>query len=185
MRLKGHRLVRTLLLFVLVLFVPVLRSCGHLSYGFPTVALSAADPFQIQSLSPGNLAINLAVLAALFLVVYAWVFRTRAPKPFWDSGLNFVLIYHALTYFGFWAVYWLNGVEGEVAGNFVGAYSLLLYGPFLAFTPLNVLQDFSSASSFFGDSLDISLRVAYLVMVLVWFFAGLLVHALRTRIRPT
>jgi hypothetical protein len=158
----------------MVIFVPVIRSCGEVSYGFPTVAIEAGTPFEIEGISIPNTLLNIAIVSLLIFSLHYLYTKKLGNALYLREGMRFLYIYHFLILFGFWAVYWLSLSKNDLMGYIVGAYSFLLYGPFLFFFELNILEGISENSTFFGDPDDIQMRIVYVFMGLLWFGVGVL-----------
>jgi hypothetical protein len=163
-----------MLLCVMVIFVPVIRSCGEVSYGFPTVAIEAKTPFEIEGISIPNVIINIALVSLLVFGFYYLFTKKYSNTLYLREGIRFLYIYHVLILFGFWVVYWLSLSNMDFLGYIVGAYSFLIYGPFLFFIELDILESFSENSRFFGDPDDLQMRLVYVFMGLLWFGIGVL-----------
>ena len=170
---KKMVLAKWIVLSIVVIFVPVIRSCGNVSYGFPTVAIEAKSPFEIEHVSVPNIILNIAVVCSLILCIHFVYTRKINDSLILREGFRFVYIYHVLILFGFCAIYWLGLSENDLFGYIAGAYSILIYGPFLFFIELHILENVSENSIFFGDSLDIQMRIVYVLMCFVWFLLGL------------
>lgn len=159
-------------LFFMIAFVPALRSCANVSYGFPSVIFEATDPYTVTTFHPWNLALNGVVLAVLFVALYFLVFKRLRDNRKIQEGLKYLYIFNGLEYVGFWGVYWLISSKSALVGALVMAYSFLLYGPLFLLNDLGIFTDISRASPFFGDEYDIKIRVVYVFMSMVWFAIG-------------
>lgn len=172
MRGKTAGLMRATALFLMILFVPALRSCANVSYGFPTVVIEASDPFTIKAFHPWHLVLNALVLAAVFLALYRVVPTTVRRDRKLREGFKCLFLYNGLTYVGFWGVYWLIGSKNDLIGALVMGYSFLLYGPLFLVKGFGLFSSLSRESPLFGDSEDIKVRLFYIAMSCVWFLAG-------------
>lgn len=164
--------LRVVALFLMIAFVPALRSCANVSYGFPSVIFEATDPFTITTFHPWNLALNGVVLAALFVVLYFLVFKRLQDNRKIQTGLKYLYIFNGLEYVGFWGIYWLISSKSDVIGALVMAYSFLLYGPLFLLNDLGIFSNLSRESPLFGDEYDIKIRLVYVFMSAVWFAIG-------------
>jgi len=182
---KKLSLVKAILLCVMIIFVPVIRSCGDVSYGFPTVAIEANAPFEIEGISIPNTIINIVIVSLLVFSLFYLFTRKYSKALYLWEGIRFLYVYHFLILFGFWAMYWLSLGENDFLGYIVGAYSFLIYGPFLFFIELNILESFSENSIFFGDPEDIQMRIVYVLMGFVWFCVGVLKWKIQNRSHGT
>ena len=171
---KKLPLIKAILLCIVIIFVPVIRSCGNVSYGFPTVAIEAKTPFEIERISIPNTIINTVIVSLLAFSFHYLFTRINGNALYLEEGLRFLYIYHVLILFGFWAIYWLSLSENDFLGYIVGAYSCLIYGPFLFFINLDILESLSENSIYFGDPEDIQMRIVYVFMGFVWFSIGVL-----------
>lgn len=183
MRERMGGFLKALALFLMVLFVPALRSCANVSYGFPTVVVEASDPFTFKDFHPWHLALNAVVLAAVFMVLAKSVFKNLEKKRKMREGLKYLYFYNGMTYVGFWGVYWLMASKNDLVGAFVMGYSFLLYGPLFLVKGLDLFPDLSRTSPLFGDSEDIKIRLLYVAMSCVWFFVGWFKQLVVERIR--
>jgi hypothetical protein len=172
MRGKLGGFIRAMALFLMIVFVPALRSCAGVSYGFPSVVFEATDPFTVTTFHPWNLALNGVVLAALFFALYFVFFKRLRENRRIREGLKYLHIYNGLTYLGFWGVYWLISSKNNIIGAIVMAYSFLLYGPLFLLNDVDFLSSVSRESPLFGDSEDFKIRIVYVGMSLIWFLIG-------------
>jgi hypothetical protein len=175
--------LKVLVLFLMIAFVPSLRSCANVSYGFPSVIFEASDPFTVTTFHPWNLALNVVVLAALFIALYFLVFRRIRDNRKIGEGLKYLYIFNGLEYVGFWGVYWLISSKSDVVGAIVMVYSVLLYGPFFLLNDIGVFSAISRESALFGDEYDIKIRLVYVFMSTVWFAIGCVKQVVVEKIR--
>lgn len=175
-------------LILVVVFVPCLRSCGNLSLGFPAVIIGAGNgPVDFK---PLNGLLNVVIVVSVFLVLWQLYRRIQNPirKKHLLAGFHSVLFYQALILFGYAVIYPFYPLveSGSLSDTLCMAYLLLIHPYFgLASWLSGIIPDSLALSFLFGDSLDIPMRLGYLVMCALWFALGVTVSAFREKRRRT
>ena len=174
-----------ILLLVSIAFAPSLRSCGDISYGFPTVALEARDPITITELHPLNTLINIIIMVIIFFLLKNIITDNERHKIFKD-GLKGVYSYQLLLFFSYFVLYWCINISDKFL---MMIYVLYPFSTTLLDLNKPLLENVSAKSRFFGDGFDIVVRLNYLSSLLLWFFAAIIIirlknfYTLRNRIK--
>jgi hypothetical protein len=179
------KIIRAAVTVAMILFIPLMRSCGRISAGFPFVAIS-------QGSGPGlsfqwiNLGLNLAVGLVAVLAVFFLMKAVKRPqtRQTLESGFSFLEIYVALVVIGYLIVLPLlvNSKDGTIAATFFMAYAFFIHPFFGIVTPMQSLFPESLASSsLFGDDYDLPMRLGFALMCLAWFALGCAKSAVSAR----
>jgi hypothetical protein len=164
-----------ILLLVSIAFAPSLRSCGDISYGFPTVAIEAKDPITITKFHPLNTLINFFVIGIIFILLKNILADIEGHRIF-KYGLKGVYLYQLILFFSYFVLYWCIQISDK--------FLLMLYVLYPFSTTLldlhkPLLETVSDNSRFFGDDFDIVIRLNYLSSLLLWFFAAIIIIRLK------
>jgi hypothetical protein len=164
-----------ILLLVSIAFAPSLRSCGDISYGFPTVAIEAKDPITITKFHPLNTLINFFVIGIIFILLKNILADIEGHRIF-KYGLKGVYLYQLILFFSYFVLYWCIQISDK--------FLLMLYVLYPFSTTLldlhkPLLETVSDNSRFFGDDFDIVIRLNYLSSLLLWFFAAIIITRLK------
>lgn len=187
-RTRKALLARNAALALTIAFVPGLRSCGEVSFGFPGVAWAwgASTPAAPRPLVA---LLDLVVVAALAAALWA-VYRSRRTeraRGLLRGGVQGLAVYQALVVFGYAAVYPLARVHeaDDALTVLIMAYAYFVH-PFMAASSAvaGALPAAWAQAPLFGDADDIPVRLAYLVMWAAWFGLGALRVAFTRRDRP-
>jgi hypothetical protein len=180
--------LRLTVLCLTLAFVPALRSCGGLSFGFPAVAY-ATLPKDAAHLRPGNALLDLAAVALLAAGLLA-LYRTRRSergRALVRGGVQGLAAYQALVVVGYAVLYPIATVhQGDDAlTGFILGYAYFIH-PYMAAIPrlAAALPHAWHASWLFGDDHDLPMRLAYVVMWAAWFGLGALRVAFRRTAAP-
>ena len=164
-----------ILLLVSIAFAPSLRSCGDISYGFPTVALEAKNPVTITELHPLNTLINIIIMVLIFFLLKNIIADNERHKIFKD-GLKGIYLYQVILFFSYFVLYWCIKISDKFL---MMLYVLYPFSTTLLDLNKPLLKTFSDNSRFFGDDFDIVIRLNYLSSLLLWFFSAIIIIRLK------
>jgi len=163
------------LLLCSITFAPALRSCGKITYGFPAVALEAENPVAIEKTNPVNLLINILFILALFFLVKLLSLNNKFESLV-QAGLPGIYCYQLLLYFSYLVLFWCIQISDKFL---IMIYVLYPFCTGLLDLDKPLLGSFSGRSPFFGDKLDIVVRLNYLASLLLWFVAAIIITRIR------
>ncbi len=171
-----NKKVAIILVLCSIAFAPALRSCGHISYGFPAVAIEAKDPITITNLKPINALINIVIIAIIFFLIKKFMLNNDFSRVFKD-GLKGIYLYQLILFFSYFVLYWFIQISDK--------FLLMLYVLYPFSTNILDLKEpllgtISENSRFFGDELDITVRLNYLSSLLLWFLAAIIIARLKS-----
>jgi hypothetical protein len=187
---------KIVLLCLTICFVPCLRSCGGISFGFPVVAYGgqghAAHQGQslVENLRPLNALLDLAVvgLVAVGLVALYRTRRGERARALLRGGLQGLAVYQALVVLGYAVLYPVSMVhDGEDAlSAFIIGYAYFIHPYYLTIAKQvgEALPQAWHDSSLFGDAVDLPMRLGYVVMWAAWFGLGALRTVFTRRAAP-
>jgi hypothetical protein len=166
-----------LLILISIAFAPSLRSCGKISYGFPTVSIEAENPLVLEKFNPLNTLVNIIVLVVLFLLLKMSILKNDLNEIFM-SGVRGLYAYQIILYFSYFVIYWLIDIWDKFALLF---YVLYPFSTTIFNIDSPTLENFSQSSRFFGNEMDLVVRLNYLASLLLWFSVAVLIHRLTSR----
>jgi hypothetical protein len=163
--------VTTILLLFSIALAPSLRSCGYITYGFPTVSMEAKNPVAVEKIHPLNTLINLIFIVLLF-ILFMRLMRNSHFSRIFNEGLPGIYAYQVVLFFSYLILYWCIYISDK--------FLMILYLLYPLSTTLldldkPLLKSISEHSPFFGDKLDITLRLNFLFSLLLWFLAAVLI----------
>ena len=165
--------------FIIICFLPFLRSCGDISAGFPVVVSAGNSILNFKHFRLAGLLINLIVLGTLcFIAIY--MLEKKKISRYSMAGIKAVIFYHAIILSGYLIVHPLLQFFHNVVLEWIGGIHLFIIYPVVQLVNISSLEDISRNSALYGDIYDIKFRLIYLMMVLLWFFAGYAVSRYRT-----
>lgn len=166
--------------FLIVCFLPFIRSCGDVSMGFPAAAFSGSWVYSLDKVNLTGLLVNICVMI-LLIVIVIMVLKRWSPGRIVSAGIRGIVIYNVLIIAGYYVTYPLfmlchNWFMEYVAGIYL--YSLY---PLHELIEFGFLDRLSESAVIYGDMYDIRFRLHYLLMTLCWFGAGCLAGYIRSR----
>ena len=164
-----------LLLLFSMAFAPSLRSCGHISYGFPVVAIEAKNPVAIEKIKPVNALINIIVIVVIFFMLKKIMLNDQFYRVFKD-GLKGIHLYQLILFFSYLVIYWCIQISDKFL---MMIYVLYPFSSSLLNLDNPLLANFSENSQFFGDEFDIAVRLNYLCSLLLWFFTAIILSRIK------
>ncbi len=177
---------KLVVLCLTIAFVPCLRSCGDLSFGFPAVAYAVKDPPIVSQRSvalprfrPANALLDLAAvgLLAAGLVLLYRTRRSERARALVRAGVQGLAVYQALVVIGYAVLYpiAIRHQGDDALTAFIAGYAYFIH-PYFAATSYvaQALPEGWQASALFGDEDDLPMRLGYALMWAAWFGLGTL-----------
>lgn len=177
-RKAGWNVLRMAAILAMILFVPLMRSCGRIGAGFPFVAVSQEQGPR-PSVHWAGLALNLAIGAMTAVAAFAIARKVASARTrrILEGGFSFLGIYVALVYFGYLVVLPLmgNSKDGSLPGILFVGYAFFIH-PFFGIVSRmqSLFPESLSSSCLFGDGYDLPMRLGFALMCLAWFALGCL-----------
>jgi len=166
----------TIVLFLCsIAFAPSLRSCGSITYGFPTVSIEAENPVAIEKFKPINTLINIIFIFFIFILFKLLMLNSNFSRIL-NNGLPGLYLYQVILFFSYLVLYWCIQISDK--------FLMMLYVLYPLSTSLldldkPLLGSFSAHSHFFGNKYDIAIRLNFLSSLLLWFLAALIITRIK------
>ncbi len=178
--------IKLIIIFFIISLLPFLRSCGDVSYGFPTVSIDSQNFFDLSKWIPLGFFINLLFVIGSVIIVSRYYKPKLLKNIYIKSTIYSLLVYHILYIVSF--TFYL--LAPELIEPIILVLSMLIY-------PAGLVLDFVlSLAPFFApffeftapplylDPADFGMRVIYILSAVMYALLGLLVGFIIKKSKP-